>query len=461
MPMQNNDDKISLVIAGRSHSDWSSYRIDSDFLKAADGWQLQLGLPEKVFPADIVRGAPVRLQVGDETVLSGRVDSVRRSVSRQSCTLTLSGRDDAAILVDCAAPVFSANQLTLDEVIDRIVRPLGIQRIRIQASGVSRNDKVVIEPGMRAWDALAKAAAGRGLWPWFEPDGTLVVGGPDYTTTPVDTLIMKLAECKIYLDALVNTSEVVTESFAVIETDAAGQYAFEAQKGKYTVHIKQKNGPKCCVGDISVYDDSKPGTLNDFLTALDEGDLKPDVVKRFEEMVAQAQQSAEAAAKSERQAGQHVADAQQIKSDCETLADNVQQNAEAVAEDKKHVEQIVSSVSLDADRAEQAAKNAELHESGALTALEEAKEIAKTPGPQGPQGETGPKGDTGPQGEQGPQGETGPKGDTGPQGEQGPQGEPGPKGDTGPQGEQGPQGEPGPKGDTGPQGEQGPQGEPG
>ncbi|HBH4450907.1 TPA: prophage tail fiber N-terminal domain-containing protein [Escherichia coli] len=252
-----------------------------------------------------------------------------------------------------------------------------------------------------------------------------------------------MAECKIYLDALVNTSEVVIESFAVIETDAAGQYAFEAQKGKYTVHIKQKNGPKCCVGDISVYDDSKPGTLNDFLTALDEGDLKPDVVKRFEKMVAQAQQSAEAAAKSERQAGQHVADAQQIKSDCETLADNVQQNAESVAEDKKHVEQIVSSVSLDADRAEQAAKNAELHESGALTALEEAKEIAKTPGPQGPQGETGPKGDTGPQGEQGPRGEQGPKGDTGPQGEQGPRGEPGPKGDTGPQGEQGPQGEPG------------------
>ncbi|EGO9434742.1 phage tail protein [Escherichia coli] len=108
-----------------------------------------------------------------------------------------------------------------------------------------------------------------------------------------------MAECKIYLDALVNTSEVVTESFAVIETDAAGQYAFEAQKGKYTVHIKQKNGPKCCVGDIAVYDDSKPGTLNDFLTALDESDLKPDVVKRFEELAQQAQQSAEAAAESE------------------------------------------------------------------------------------------------------------------------------------------------------------------
>ncbi len=168
-----------------------------------------------------------------------------------------------------------------------------------------------------------------------------------------------MAECKIYLDALVNTSEVVTESFAVIETDAAGQYAFEAQKGKYTVHIKQKNGPKCCVGDISVYEDSKPGTLNDFLTALDEGDLKPDVVKRFEEMVAQAQQSAEVAAESERQAGQHAADAQQIKSDCEKLADNVQQNAEAVAEYKRQVAQLASSATQDATRAEQAVKDAD------------------------------------------------------------------------------------------------------
>ena len=276
-----------------------------------------------------------------------------------------------------------------------------------------------------------------------------------------------MSGCHIILKSRVNTSEVVMRTVADVVTGNCGEYCFKAQTGKYCVYLKQDWRDECCVGDIAVYDDSRPGTLNDFLTALDEGDLKPDVVKRFEELMAQARQSAEAAAESERQAGQHVADAQQIKSDCETLADNVQQNAEAVAEDKKHVEQIVSSVSLDADRAEQAAKNAELHESGALTALEEAKEIAKTPGPtgpqgeQGPRGEQGPKGDTGPQGEQGPRGEQGPKGDTGPQGEQGPRGEQGPKGDTGPQGEQGPQGEPGPKGDTGPQGEQGPQGEPG
>ncbi|HDC1050788.1 TPA: tail fiber protein, partial [Escherichia coli] len=102
------------------------------------------------------------------------------------------------------------------------------------------------------------------------------------------------------------------------------------------------------------------------------GDLKPDVVKRFEEMVAQAQQSAEAAAKSERQAGQHVADAQQIKSDCKTLADNVQQNAEAVAEDKNQVALLASSATQDAARAEQAVKDADKVVQKAVDKLGEA-----------------------------------------------------------------------------------------
>ncbi len=163
----------------------------------------------------------------------------------------------------------------------------------------------------------------------------------------------------IILKARQNTSAVVMRTVATVVTGPTGEYAFEAQTGRYDVYLRSCIEREYCVGDISVYDDSKPGTLNDFLTALDEGDLKPDVVKRFEEMVAQAQQSAEAAAESERQAGQHVADAQKIKGDCQTLADNVQQNAESVAEDKKQVAQLASSATQDAARAEQAVKDAD------------------------------------------------------------------------------------------------------
>ncbi|KOP31853.1 tail protein, partial [Xenorhabdus sp. GDc328] len=131
------------------------------------------------------------VKIRDTVILSGRVDSVTRDVYRRGVTLSLSGRDDAAILVDCAAPVFSARQLNLDEVIASIVRPLGITRIRIQASDMTRNDRIHIEPGERAWDTLARAAAARGVWPWLDPDGTLVIGGPDYSSPPVADLILR------------------------------------------------------------------------------------------------------------------------------------------------------------------------------------------------------------------------------------------------------------------------------
>ncbi|ENY9666300.1 prophage tail fiber N-terminal domain-containing protein [Escherichia coli] len=160
----------------------------------------------------------------------------------------------------------------------------------------------------------------------------------------------------IILKARQNTSAVVMRTVATVVTGPAGEYAFEAQTGKYDVYLRSCIEREYCVGDISVYHDSKPGTLNDFLTALDEGDLKPDVVKRFEEMVAQAQQSAETATESERQAGQHADAAAREKEEVKNLAKGVQQNADAVAEGKQQAENLVSQVE---NAAEEVKKNAE------------------------------------------------------------------------------------------------------
>lgn len=198
MPSQNKQqtqdvdlDKVSVIINGKVHSDWSQYQIDSDFLIPADAWSLRLGLPTGVFPTDVTRGAPVQVKVGGDTVMTGRVDRVQRNVSRDQVTLSLSGRDGAAILVDCAAPIFTSRQVTLNEVITQVVRPLGVSKIRLNAESSLRNDKISMEPGERAWDTLLRAAAARGLWPWFEPNGTLVIGGPDYSAPPVATLILR------------------------------------------------------------------------------------------------------------------------------------------------------------------------------------------------------------------------------------------------------------------------------
>ena len=169
----------------------------------------------------------------------------------------------------------------------------------------------------------------------------------------IDGAGIPMSGCHIILKSRVNTSEVVMRTVADVVTGNCGEYCFKAQTGKYCVYLKQDWRDEYCVGDIAVYDDSKPGTLNDFLTALDEGDLKPDVVKRFEEMVAQAQQSAEAAAESERQAGQHAEAVALIKGQVETLADNVQQNTNAVEENTQRVEQLASEVELSAGQVQE------------------------------------------------------------------------------------------------------------
>lgn len=199
MPTQNkqlaediDQDKVMVVIAGKVHTDWKSYQIDSDFLIPADQWSMTLGLPAGIFPDEVKRGAPAQVKVGSDTVMVGRVDSVQRSVTRGQVTLSISGRDSTGILVDCAAPIFTARQVSLEEVIALVVRPLGITNVTLHAESSIRNDKVTVEPGERAWDTLMRACSGRGLWPWFAPDGTLIIGGPDYTTPPVATLIMRL-----------------------------------------------------------------------------------------------------------------------------------------------------------------------------------------------------------------------------------------------------------------------------
>lgn len=184
-------DTVELLIAGKAHGDWSSYEIDSDLLTPADAWHVTLGMTDGKMPPDVAAGAPVVVKIGGETVMTGRVDEISHQVSKTSHTFTMSGRDQASVLVDCSAPVFVARMATLNEIVAKIVRALGITKIRIDADATRTREKINVEPGDSAWDTLAHAAEANGLWPWFDPDGTLVVGGPDYTMPVVATLVLR------------------------------------------------------------------------------------------------------------------------------------------------------------------------------------------------------------------------------------------------------------------------------
>jgi prophage tail gpP-like protein len=84
--------------------------------------------------------------------------------------------------------------VAIDELAAALTRDLGIGKIDIRSGDDKKSrlrEKINVEPGDTAWHALANAAEACGLWPWFEPDGTLVIGGPDYTAPEVATLVMR------------------------------------------------------------------------------------------------------------------------------------------------------------------------------------------------------------------------------------------------------------------------------
>ncbi|EAB4390408.1 shikimate transporter, partial [Salmonella enterica] len=92
--------------------------------------------------------------------------------------------------------------------------------------------------------------------------------------------------------------------------------------------------PPSHAGVITVYDDSKPGTLNDFLGAMTEDDVRPEALRRFEAMVEEVARQASEASRNATAAGQASEQAQTSAgqaSESATAAVNAAGAAEASA----------------------------------------------------------------------------------------------------------------------------------
>jgi prophage tail gpP-like protein len=188
---------LTFLLNGRAHARWDHYELDSDLFVPADAWSFSLAVPPEYLGGDraglppiLDPGSRIQVLLGDDVVLTGWLDEVQHSTGPGKHDLNLRGRDLAAILVDCSAPVFTLRQATLAEVVALLAKQFAIKKTRIDAVQSRTFDRINIEPGDTAWDALQHAAEAAGLWPWFDPDGTLVVGGPDYSAAPVGRVVL-------------------------------------------------------------------------------------------------------------------------------------------------------------------------------------------------------------------------------------------------------------------------------
>lgn len=184
-PYEND---VVVEIDGKSHNNWKSYDIDSDFLIPADAFAFDIGVPSDSTVLPDYSGAEVKVRINDTLVMTGIVDTVQHGISKTNRTYRLNGRDKASVLVDCSAPITNVKGLTVLDAVKKIVEPLGIKQVQLKAENNPLLDKVDIDVGETAWNAAMRCANSAGLHLWFEPNGVLIVGGADYSTSPVATL---------------------------------------------------------------------------------------------------------------------------------------------------------------------------------------------------------------------------------------------------------------------------------
>lgn len=184
-PYEND---VVVEIDGKSHNNWKSYDIDSDFLIPADAFSFDIGVPSDSTVLPDYSGAEVKVRINDTLVMTGIVDTVQHGISKTNRTYRLNGRDKASVLVDCSAPITNVKGLTVLDAVKKIVEPLGIKQVQLKAENNPLLDKVDIDVGETAWNAAMRCANSAGLHLWFEPNGVLIVGGADYSTPPVATL---------------------------------------------------------------------------------------------------------------------------------------------------------------------------------------------------------------------------------------------------------------------------------
>ncbi|EEY9449400.1 phage tail protein [Escherichia coli] len=107
-----------------------------------------------------------------------------------------------------------------------------------------------------------------------------------------------IQNCTIQLKAKRNSTTVLVNTVASENPDEAGRYSMDVEYGQYSVILLVEGFPPSHAGTITVYEGSRPGTLNDFLGAMTEDDVMPEALRRFEEMVEEAARNAEAASQS-------------------------------------------------------------------------------------------------------------------------------------------------------------------
>lgn len=172
---------LALLVNDRRYEGWRSISVTRTIRSAAGSFELEIsdrwsGQSE---PWPIVEEDECRVELAGEVIIDGWIDSRAQSISAADRSFSVSGKDRAGALVECAAllsPRWSFRNSTALEIARAVSEPFGIGvRLADGIGPLTPARKLVVNPGETAWEVIQRAAQTAGLLAISDGAGGLVL----------------------------------------------------------------------------------------------------------------------------------------------------------------------------------------------------------------------------------------------------------------------------------------------
>lgn len=174
-------DKATLYVNGRIYDGWKEVEIRNS-LKSVSG-SFSLSITDKWSgqsqPWAIAKGDECELKLGNDTVITGWVDTVSPEADIDNRSIAVAGRDKTCDLVDCSA-IHSSGEIagvTLKRLAEILCAPFSVPVI-FEGNPGARFEVVKINQGDSPFEILEKQARKRGFLLTTNSKGALVITRP-------------------------------------------------------------------------------------------------------------------------------------------------------------------------------------------------------------------------------------------------------------------------------------------
>ncbi|OEE50483.1 phage baseplate assembly protein [Vibrio anguillarum] len=176
-------DEVILKAGGQVYGGWTKISVTRSLEAMSGSFTLELTWKwlgsearYKAFMDPIKQGQPCVIEIGGERVITGYVDDWMPSYDAETVTISVSGRDKTADLVDCSIdyPSGQFNNQTLTQIASAVCKPFGIKVI-VNADVGEAFQRIQIEQGETPHELLARLAKQRGVLLTSDTFGNLVI----------------------------------------------------------------------------------------------------------------------------------------------------------------------------------------------------------------------------------------------------------------------------------------------